>query len=98
MIVQDYFPLNVFGMNVYKWIQDLVSPFYLFMRMRYASSVSQDENLLQNSTIHFTSEQTQELFWNKKKLFNATTRINNGRIESFTIQINHQTIHAQCSN
>jgi urea transporter len=98
LIVQDYFPLNIFGMNGYKWIQDLVSPFYLFMRMRYASSVSQDENLLQNSSINFTSEQTQELFWNKKKLFNATTRIVNGSIESFTVQINHQNIHAKCSN
>jgi urea transporter len=96
--VEDYFPLNTFRMNGYKWIQDFISPFYLFMKMRYTSTVQQDDNLLQNSTISFTSEQIQELFWNKKKLFNATTRINNGRVESFTIQINHQTIHAKCSN
>jgi hypothetical protein len=96
--VDDYFPLNIFPMNGIKWIQDFVSPFYLFMKMRYASSVNQDENLLQNSTISFTSEQTQELFWNRKKLFSAITRIINGRLDSFTIQFDHQTIHAKCSN
>jgi hypothetical protein len=95
--VTDHFPLNIFRMNGIKWIQDFVSPFYLFMKMRYTSSVTLDENLLQNSSISFTSEQTQELFWNKKKLFDANTRIENGRLASFTIQINHQTIHAQCS-
>ncbi len=95
--VEDHFPLNIFGMNCIKWIQDFVSPFYLFMKMHYTSTVTQDENLLQNSAISFISEQTQELFWNKKKLFNAITRIENGRLASFTIQINHQTIHAKCS-
>ena len=66
--------------------------------MRYASTVKQDENLLQNSAISFESEQTQELFWKRMKLFTAITRIEKGQIESFTIHINHQTIQVQCSN
>jgi hypothetical protein len=96
--VEDFFPLNIFPTNGYKWIQDLIAPFFIFMKMKYFSSVIQDENLLQNSSISFSSDQTQELFWSRKKLFKAITRINNGRLDSFTIQINHQTIHAKCSN
>jgi urea transporter len=96
--VTDYFPLNNSRMNVLKWLQDLVSPFYLFIRMRYVSKVKQDENLLQNSSNSFESEQTQELFWKRKKLFSAVTRIEKGQLDSFTIHINHQTIQVQCSN
>jgi hypothetical protein len=66
--------------------------------MKYASTVKPDENLLQNSSISFESEQIQELFWKKKKLFTAITRIEKGQLDSFTIHINHQTIHVQCSN
>lgn len=98
LTITDYFPLNNSRMNAIKWLQDLMAPFYLFIRMKYVSTVMPDENLLQNSSISFESEQTQELFWNRKKLFTAITRIEKGQLDSFTIQLNHQTIHAQCSN
>lgn len=96
--VEDYFPLNTISMNAIKWLQDIVAPFYLFVRMSYQSTVKQDDNILQNAPIHFISEQTQELFWKKKKLFTANTRINNGMLEGFTIQINNKNIEVICSN
>jgi urea transporter len=98
LTVEDYFPLNTFQSNSIKWLQDLISPFYLFIRMRYTSTVKQDENLLQNAAISFESTQEQEFFWSKKKLFTGITRINNGQLDSFTIQFNNQIIEAKCSN
>ncbi|MEI8075503.1 MAG: hypothetical protein WCH78_12215, partial [Bacteroidota bacterium] len=98
LTVEDYFPLNTFQSNSIKWLQDLISPFYLFIRMRYTSTVKHDENLLQNTAISFESMQEQELFWSKKKLFTGITRITNGQLDSFTIQFNNQTIEAKCSN
>jgi urea transporter len=98
IIVEDYFPLHYSHINAFKWLQDFVSPFYLFIRMRYTSRVKQDENLLQNSAIFFESEQTQELFWRKKKLFTAITRIEKGQLASFSFDINQQTIQVRCSN
>lgn len=95
--VTDYFPLNTISMNAIKWLQDIVAPFYLFVRMRYHSTVKQDDNILQNATISFISEQTQELFWNKKKLFTAKTHINKGILEGFSIQLNNKIIEVICS-
>jgi hypothetical protein len=98
LMVEDYFPLNTFQSNIIKWLQDIVSPFYLFIRMHYTSTVKQDENLLQNAAISFESTQEQELFWSRRKLFTGITRIKNGQLDSFTIQFKNKIIEAKCSN
>ena len=96
--VEDFFPLNSFQTNGLKWLQDLVSPFYLFIRMRYTSIVKQDENLLENSSLSFESSQEQILFGSKKKIFKGNTVIKNGQLDSFSIQFNHKIIEVTCSN
>ena len=96
--VKDHFPLNVFSVNPIKWLQDLLAPFYIFIRMRYESEVKQNDGLLNSGSISFNSKQTLELFGIGTQQSTATVNIQNGQLQSFIIQTNKQTIQAVCSN
>jgi urea transporter/murein DD-endopeptidase MepM/ murein hydrolase activator NlpD len=96
--VKDHFPLNVFSVNPIKWLQDVLAPFYIFIRMRFESEVKQNDGLLNSGSISFTSKQTLELFGIGKQQSTATVNIENGQLQSFIIQTKKQTIQAVCSN
>ncbi|MFC4231643.1 urea transporter [Parasediminibacterium paludis] len=95
--VKDHFPLNVFSVNPIKWLQDLLAPFYIFIRMRFESEVKQTDGLLNDGSISFTSKQTLALFGISKHQSTAVVQISNGQIQSFSIINHQQTISALCS-
>ena len=95
--VKDYFPVNVFSVSVVKWLQDVLAPFFIFIRMRFESEVKQDDGLLNSGNISFTSVKILELFGKNKQQSTATVNIENGQLSSFIIQTNNQTIQATCS-
>ena len=95
--VKDYFPVNVFSVSVVKWLQDVLAPFFIFIRMRFESEVKQDDGLLNSGNISFTSIKILELFGKNKQQSTATVNIENGQLSSFIIQTNNQTIQATCS-
>jgi|CXWL01.1.fsa_nt_gi urea transporter len=96
--VTDYFPLSAFGFNPIKWLQDIIAPFYIFTKMRFESTVKQDENILSGGNISFRSHQIREFFWLTKNKITASVAIENGQLHSFSIQSINQTIQAVCSN
>ncbi len=95
--VKDYFPVNVFSVSVVKWLQDVLAPFFIFIRMRFESEVKQDDGLLNSGNISFTSVKILELFGKNKQQSTATVNIENGQLSSFIIQTNNQIIQATCS-
>ena len=84
-------------MHPLKWLQDITAPFYLFLRMRFESTVRQDENNLNTGSISFRSRLVQEFFWVKKNRIEATVQIEDGRLKSFTFKSEKQNIQAICS-
>ena len=95
--VKDYFPVNVFSVSIVKWLQDVLAPFFIFIRMRFESEVKQDDGLLNSGKIFFTSVKILELFGKNKQQSTATVNIENGQLSSFIIQTNNQIIQATCS-
>ena len=95
--VKDYFPVNVFSVSIVKWLQDVLAPFFIFIRMRFESEVKQDDGLLNSGNISFTSVKILELFGKNKQQSTATVNIENGQLSSFIIQTNNQIIQATCS-
>lgn len=94
--VSDEYPINVFGLNPVRWLQDIVAPFYIFIKRKFESSVIADGGALANDNIIFTSSQTQQLFWQQKEISQSSVQISAGQLSSFTIKINHKTIQASC--
>lgn len=95
--ITDYFPLNVFGLHPLKWLQDILSPFYIFIRMRFECTVKQDENGLSTNSISFNSKQVHELFWKSKTQCTSDVTVENGHLKSFTIHLKNKSIQALCS-
>ena len=94
--VDDSFPLNVFGNHPLKWLQDLVAPFFIFMKMKYNSRVQQDEGLLPSGKINFESHLSKRVFIKNKEAMKATVEVENGQLQSFTIFSTSKTIKAIC--
>jgi urea transporter/murein DD-endopeptidase MepM/ murein hydrolase activator NlpD len=95
--VKDNFPLSVYAMNTVKWLQDLLSPFYIFLYMQFESEVKKDANTLHSGTLSFTSKRVLSLFGKEKKQSTATVSIENGKLHAFTIQTSKKRIEAICT-
>lgn len=93
----DYFPLNSFVSTPIKWVQDLLAPFYLFIRLKYESTVALDSNQIGIGRQVINSKQIQELVWNKTIKSEASIIIENGKISEFSFTTNQQKIKALCS-
>ncbi|HQR93204.1 MAG: hypothetical protein B7Y15_07915 [Bacteroidetes bacterium 24-39-8] len=97
LTIKDYFPVNSFVSTPIKWIQDLLAPFYLFIRLRFESTVAMDSNQMGGSTQYIHSSQIQELLWKKTTLKEASILIENGNIAAFNFISKDRKIKAVCS-
>jgi urea transporter/murein DD-endopeptidase MepM/ murein hydrolase activator NlpD len=93
--VQDTFPVHAFGNNPLSWLQDIIAPFYVFIRMEYESRVVSAGDLLNSSSIRCTGARRKRLFGRAKEIDSFELEIAGGQIRSFSI-FNHKKITAQC--
>lgn len=94
--IADTFPQNIFGKHPLKWIQDLLSPFGIFLKMQYSSYVKQDDDTLGGGSILLESRADQQMAGTLKEKMQARVEISNGRIHSFRVELNNKTIEAIC--
>ncbi len=94
--VTDNYPLTVFGFHPLKWVQDFAAPFFIFMKMKYSSSVLQNDGLLPSGKIEIKSRQSKEILIQTKQTMNAALEVENGQLQSFKIELPTQTILATC--
>jgi urea transporter/murein DD-endopeptidase MepM/ murein hydrolase activator NlpD len=95
--VKDNYPIDVFGINPARWLQDLISPFYIFIKMKYEGKVQSSNDMLGSGTIHCSSRQVQQLFGMPKEKRQFEMEITNGQIQSFTSISNNKKIQATCT-
>ncbi len=98
MAVTDTYPLNVFGYNPLRWIQDMLAPFHIFIKLKFESKIKTDGNVLSGGNIVIDSKQLQQLLWNSKQKSTASIFIKNGIIQSFNIQLPNKTIEVSCKS
>lgn len=95
--VEDSFALNIFSNHPLKWLQDVIAPFYIFMKMNYSSTVKQTDGVLQSGKIQFESQLSKKLLIQTKQTMQSTMEIENGQIQSFTITSPTKKIEAICT-
>ena len=93
----DTFSLNSFSINPYKWLQDMVAPFYIFIKLKYESSVEMDSSNLGNSSIQINTNQEQAFFWTKRKKMHSNMLIKDAQIQAFSFQLKNKKIQATCT-
>lgn len=96
LTINDYFPINSFVSAPIKWIQDLLAPFYLFIRLRYESTVAVNTNQIGGSRQIIESYQIQELLWKTKQKTESSIIIENGKITEFSFNSKDRKTNAVC--
>ena len=96
IVLKDNYPINVFGMHPVRWLQDVLSPFYIFIKMKFESHVEASQAVLSSGKIKCNSKQTQQLFWCMKEKRNFEMEVSNGHLQSFTSTKNNIKLQVTC--
>jgi hypothetical protein len=93
----DIFPLQLSTHNITKWLQDLVSPFFIFSRLHYESVNKPASNDFLNASITIESKQVLQYLAIKKMTNQFTLEIADNKISSFTFYKKKKEIKAICT-
>lgn len=96
--ISDTFPRNTDGKHPLRWIQDLLSPFYLFMKTIYTCRVKQDDDVLGGGTIILESRVQQQLGRVMRQKMNTRIEIGRGKIKMFRAELNNKQIEVKCES
>jgi len=88
--VQDTYPLQLLANKGTQWLQDLVAPFYQYVKLDYESRSFQE-----GEGIRISSRQTKKAYGKTSALMSATIQINQGGIVNFRINLNGQQTEAK---
>ncbi len=95
--IEDNYPLSILGYHPIRWIQDLLAPFFIFIKMNFESNVKQEDVFLSSGKIEITSKRTYSIGWKKKEISKASIIIENKKITSFSINQKNNTTEVICN-
>ncbi len=93
----DKFPLQLSKRFGFKWLQDIVSPFFIFSRLHYESVAMAVSSDFMNSSVVISSKQTMQFLSVKKITNRFTIEVEQNKISGFTFLHHHKTIKAICT-
>ncbi|MBI3139039.1 MAG: urea transporter [Sphingobacteriales bacterium] len=96
--VTDYFSRQAFRRHPLNWLQDLLSPFFFFMRMRYEGHVYQDDDGMGTGSILLSSRAIAKTLGKERQTMLAETRISQGKLQAFRVWWNNKKIEVVCVN
>ncbi len=94
----DIYPQNLLNRHPLKWLQDIISPFAVFMGVSYRSTVKQGGDIMGGTEITIESKAIQKFLRNEKEIFAAELTITGGRIASFTAIMKNKKIEVICGS
>ncbi|MFZ4769496.1 MAG: urea transporter [Ferruginibacter sp.] len=93
----DKFPLQLAKNTLLKWLQDFVSPFFIFSRLHYESlNVATSTDFL-DSTFSIQSKQVLQFLSVKKVTYQFEIVIKDNKISTFSFQRNGKKTNAVCT-
>jgi urea transporter len=82
ILINDTFPVNLTANKAQLWLQDIVAPFFQFIKLRYKSSNSEE------NTIIIKSECSRYTFGKEKKEMKGSICVANNSIQAINVQLN----------
>jgi hypothetical protein len=89
---KDTFPLQLGKNNLFKWIQDMLAPFYIFSRLQYESLNTIVSADFLNPGVMIESKQVRQFMSVRSQINHFTIEIKNNQIRSFSFIKNNQEI------
>ena len=97
IVIKDNYPLNHIAFHPAKWIQDVFSPFYIFIKVLFESSINKSADASVSNQLIFESVQTRSYFGVKKTISHSQLVIENNFIQSIKVTSPQQTIQISCN-
>jgi urea transporter len=95
-IVEDQFPISTLRQNVIIYLQDILAPFFIFIKLTFKIIIPKIEVNLSEEKIILNSQQIHQLGLSKKSISTSEIIIQNKCIQSFTINIQNKNIQLSC--
>jgi hypothetical protein len=92
MPVNDKLPLNITGNKPLLWLQDVIAPFYRFIKINY-----HNYNLVNKNGVSITSKIDTEIAGKKNEDTELSIYVDHGNLVSFSINTNGKNITATWS-
>ncbi len=94
--IKDNYPISILGYNPIRWMQDLLAPFFIFIKINFESHLKQNEEFLSSGEIEIISEQSYSFGWSNKNIATSSIIIDDNKIKSFSTKKNSTIINVQC--
>ena len=94
--VEDSYPISLFSNSITRWMQDLLSPFFIFIKLDYESKAIGEDNFLGGGKTTINSQQSYQMFGKRRNMSSAVINIEKNKIISFSLQLKNKTINATC--
>jgi len=95
MKISDTFPINTFSGKGLVLLQDIIAPFYLFIKVEYSLEFIRLKDYLSESNILFISSATLKYGEKAKRKINYEFEIESNRIKKFAVVDGNKTIEAR---
>ena len=97
-LLSDAYPISDFNNNAIRWIQDLISPFYIFIEMKFECAIHKSEGFLSSGSITIDTTQSRKIAWNKKLISQSSIKIEGNKIQSFSMTISDKKLNVICTS
>jgi len=95
-IVEDQFPISTLRQNLIIYLQDILAPFFIFIKLTFKIIIPKIEVNLYEEKIILNSQQIHQLGLSKKSISTSEIIIQNKSIQSFTINIQNKNLQLSC--
>jgi hypothetical protein len=95
-IVEDQFPISTLRQNLIIYLQDILAPFFIFIKLTFKIIIPKIEVNLSEEKIILNSQQIHQLGLSKKSISTSEIIIQNKSIHSFTINIQNKNLQLSC--
>lgn len=97
MHIKDAYPINIMTNNIFlQWVQDFISPFYLFIHCDYKSTHFSKEEYISLDEVTYKSRARAMLFKKTFREINFSINIRKDRVDYFEVFIKNKKITAKC--
>lgn len=92
----DNYPLNTAGINAWRWLQDLLAPFHIFIRLNFEGWATTKADQLGSGVVQLHSRQLLHFFGLRKEKGRFEITVENGRLQGFTFEREHKKTTVTC--
>ncbi len=95
--IKDIYPVSIIGYNPVRLLQDLLAPFYIFIKIKFGIYVNKEDSFISSGKIELKSNRILSIGWRNDTISESSITIENGKLLAFSIKTKKDTINVKCN-